>query len=347
MAAAAAVLASLDDGSSLSCLPRSGRSSSCHSTRTHATPVAAAERLLVTPISNSASAWTLGLPQRPPRASSGGPHASPHSSVFIAHLASARAQLNAGLPSLALTALCERHSHCDSSCLLPACGGSALHITRRRVITACVLTVLAKARAGDQGAPDKLSEVRCTLPAREDAAQYSDLHSASHATSERRDKLVELQTGASNSEEQVDTPTRKRLATAASLAAPETARRGRGAESRWSGPARHASGRPPGARGEQQQPGCAGTTASQRRTATRVLAVDRCADWRVAATPASAGAGDTARGARRRVTSGVTHAVSTVPAAKPAAKLFSGGGRCIVVVKTLSHHARNVRGAPF
>ena len=87
--------------------------------------------------------------------------------------------------------------------------------------------------------------------------------------------------------------------------------------------------------------------ARQRRTAARVLAVDRCADWRVAATPASAGAGDTARGARRRVTSGVTHAVSTVPAAKPAAKLFSGGGRCIVVVKTLSHHARNVRGAPF
>ena len=45
------------------------------------------------------------------RQAAGPPHASPHSSVFIAHRASARAQLNAGLPRRALTALCDLHSH--------------------------------------------------------------------------------------------------------------------------------------------------------------------------------------------------------------------------------------------
>lgn len=100
--------------------------------------------------------------------------------MFIAHRASARAQLNAGLPRRALTALCDLHSHCDSSPLLPACGGSALHIiTGDRVITACELTALAMARA-DQGAPHKLSEVGGALPTREDAAQYPDLPPVSH-----------------------------------------------------------------------------------------------------------------------------------------------------------------------
>ena len=40
--------------------------------------------------------------------------------------APARAQLNAGLPSRALTLLCVRHNHCDSSARDVTVGGSAL-----------------------------------------------------------------------------------------------------------------------------------------------------------------------------------------------------------------------------
>ena len=39
-----------------------------------------------------------------------------------------RAQLKAGLPSRALTLLCVRHNHCDSSAREATVGGSALHV---------------------------------------------------------------------------------------------------------------------------------------------------------------------------------------------------------------------------
>ena len=44
--------------------------------------------------------------------------------------APARAQLNAGLPSRALTLLCVRHNHCDSSARDATVGGSALRGSR-------------------------------------------------------------------------------------------------------------------------------------------------------------------------------------------------------------------------
>ena len=78
-----------------------------------------------------------------------------------------RAQLKAGLPSLVLTLLCVRHSHCDSSAREVTLGGSALHVV--------AVSLEPRSHGACGSRPDKLRKVDRALAARVQPREDEDL----------------------------------------------------------------------------------------------------------------------------------------------------------------------------